>query len=59
MPGIRAVPVQPTEAPRDGVLDPRVGLNPKVVEVYTKSVTRSYLTSVIGCEIGGGSQEVE
>ncbi|KAG7562550.1 hypothetical protein FFLO_02024 [Filobasidium floriforme] len=37
VPGVRAVPNQPgMDAGMDGPLDPRVGLNPKVVEVYTK-----------------------
>jgi hypothetical protein len=37
VPGVRAVPDQPgAMAGMDGPLDPRVGLNPKVVEVYTK-----------------------
>ncbi|KAJ9118833.1 hypothetical protein QFC24_006032 [Naganishia onofrii] len=35
VPGVGAVPAQPTHAD-GGRLDPRVGLNPKVVEVYTK-----------------------
>ncbi|GHJ84983.1 hypothetical protein NliqN6_1385 [Naganishia liquefaciens] len=35
IPGVGAVPAQPTHAD-GGRLDPRVGLNPKVVEVYTK-----------------------
>ncbi|KAJ9110317.1 hypothetical protein QFC19_001720 [Naganishia cerealis] len=35
IPGVGAVPAQPAHAD-GGRLDPRVGLNPKVVEVYTK-----------------------
>lgn len=37
VPGVRAIPQQPgADAGMNGPLDPRVGLNPKVVEVYSK-----------------------